>query len=188
MAQQNIYDDEIFFEGYKKIRDNKINANNLFEIPTLFSMLPDLKNKRILDLGCGFGEHCKRFIECGAKRVVGIDISQKMLEVARNENSDPNIIYINMPMEKIAELNERFDIVVSSLAFHYVEDFEGVVSDIYNMLDTEGIFIFHKRIRYALAIPEETDGQETSKAIRYILIFRIMVSREKESQYGLLIM
>lgn len=45
MAQQNIYDDEIFFEGYKKIRDNKINANNLFEIPTLFSMLPDLKNK-----------------------------------------------------------------------------------------------------------------------------------------------
>ena len=49
MAQPNIYDDEIFFEGYKKIRDNKINANNLFEIPTLFSMLPDLKNKRILD-------------------------------------------------------------------------------------------------------------------------------------------
>ena len=39
-----------FFEGYKKIRDNKINANNLFEIPALFSMLPDLKNKRILDL------------------------------------------------------------------------------------------------------------------------------------------
>lgn len=33
MAQQNIYDDEIFFEGYKKIRDNKINANN-FSINT----------------------------------------------------------------------------------------------------------------------------------------------------------
>ena len=49
MAQQNIYDNEVFFEGYKKIRDNKINDNNLFEIPTLFSMLPDLKNKRILD-------------------------------------------------------------------------------------------------------------------------------------------
>lgn len=102
------------------------------------------------------------FIDCGAKKVVGIDISEKMLEVARNENSDPNIIYINMPMEKIAELNEQFDIVVSSLAFHYIEDFEGVVRDIYNMLDTEGIFIFHKSIRYAPAILEETDGQETS--------------------------
>ena len=178
MAQQNIYDNEVFFEGYKKIRDNKINANNLFEIPALFSMLPDIKNKRVLDLGCGFGEHCKRFIDCGAKKVVGIDISEKMLEVARNENSDPNIIYINMPMEKIAELNEQFDIVVSSLAFHYIEDFEGVVRDIYNMLDTEGIFIFL----------EETDGLETSWAIRYILILRIMVSRVKESPYGLLIM
>lgn len=39
-----------FLKDIKKIRDNKINANNLFEIPTLFSMLPDLKNKRILDL------------------------------------------------------------------------------------------------------------------------------------------
>ena len=113
MAQQNIYDDEIFFEGYKKIRDNKINANNLFEIPALFSMLPDLKNKRVLDLGCGFGEHCKRFIECGAKRVVGIDISEKMLEVARNENSDPNIIYINMPMEKRDEQGNKIHLNLS---------------------------------------------------------------------------
>lgn len=142
MAQQNIYDNQIFFEGYKKIRDNKINANNLFEIPALFSMLPDIKDKRVLDLGCGFGEHCKQFIEGGARKVVGIDISEKMLEVARNVNSDPNIKYIHMPMEKIEELNEQFDVVVSSLAFHYVEDFEGVVGNIYKMLDSEGIFVF----------------------------------------------
>lgn len=142
MAQQNIYDNQIFFEGYKKIRDNKINANNLFEIPALFSMLPDIKGKRVLDLGCGFGEHCKQFIEGGARKVVGIDISEKMLEVARNVNSDPNIKYIHMPMEKIEELNEQFDVVVSSLAFHYVEDFVGVVGNIYKMLDSEGIFVF----------------------------------------------
>ena len=77
MAQQNIYDNEVFFEGYKKIRDNKINANNLFEIPALFSMLPDIKNKRVLDLGCGFGEHCKRFIDCGAKKVYYNEKSQR---------------------------------------------------------------------------------------------------------------
>ena len=49
MAQQNIYDNEIFFEGYKKIRENEINANNLFEIPALFYMMPDLKGRRVLD-------------------------------------------------------------------------------------------------------------------------------------------
>ena len=142
MAQQNIYDNETFFEGYKKIRENKINANNLFEIPALFSMMPDLKDKTILDLGCGFGEHCKRFVESGAKKVIGIDISEKMLEIAKEENSDSKITYINMPMENISQLNEKFDIVVSSLAFHYVEDFSGVVKNIYDMLNENGIFLF----------------------------------------------
>ena len=142
MAQQNIYDNETFFEGYKKIRENKINANNLFEIPALFSMMPDLKDKTILDLGCGFGEHCKRFVESGAKKVIGIDISEKMLEIANQENADSKITYINMPMENISQLNEKFDIVVSSLAFHYVEDFSGVVKNIYDMLNENGIFLF----------------------------------------------
>ena len=142
MAKQNIYDNEIFFEGYKKIRENEVNANNLFEMPALFSMLPDLKGKRVLDLGCGFGEHCRKFVECGAKKVVGIDISEKMLEVAKAENDDPKITYINMAMEEISRLQEKFDVVISSLAFHYVEDFAGVIKDVYNMLDENGVFIF----------------------------------------------
>lgn len=142
MAQQNIYDNETFFAGYKKLRDNEANANNLFEIPALFSMMPDLNGKRVLDLGCGFGEHCKRFVERGAQKVVGIDISEKMLEVARAENTDPKITYINMPMEEIAQLQEKFDVVISSLAFHYVEDFEGVIKNIYALLEENGVFIF----------------------------------------------
>ena len=142
MAQQNIYDNEIFFSGYKKLREKKINANNLFEIPALFSMMPELKGKRILDLGCGFGEHCKQFVNYGAEKVVGIDISKKMLEVAMAENCDPKIQYINISMEDIAQLQERFDIVISSLAVHYVEDFDVVIKNVYNLLDENGIFIF----------------------------------------------
>ena len=142
MAQQNIYDDETFFEGYKKIRENEVNANNLFEIPALFSMMPELKGKRVLDLGCGFGEHCRKFVDCGAEKVVGIDISEKMLAVAKEENCDSKIQYINMPMEDIEKIQEKFDIAISSLAFHYVEDFAGVIKNIYNLLDENGIFIF----------------------------------------------
>ncbi|MCM1254312.1 MAG: class I SAM-dependent methyltransferase [Clostridium sp.] len=142
MAKQNIYDDENFFKGYKKIRDNKLNANNLFEIPALFSMAPDLHGKKVLDLGCGFGEHCVRLVHDGAVQVIGIDISERMLEIARKENSDSKISYINMAMEDIAQLNEQFDIVISSLAFHYVDDFAGVVKNIYQMLHEGGLFIF----------------------------------------------
>lgn len=142
MAKQNIYDNETFFAGYKKIRENEANANNLFEIPALFSMMPDLKGKKVLDLGCGFGEHCRQFVDRGAEKVVGIDISEKMLEVAKVENGDPKITYLNMPMEDIDGLQETFDIVISSLAFHYVEDFEGVIKKIHSLLKESGIFIF----------------------------------------------
>ena len=142
MAQQNIYDNEIFFEGYRKIREKEGNANNLFEIPALLSMMPDLKGKRVLDLGCGYGEHCKLFVDRGAKRVLGIDISKKMLEIAKAENSDPKIEYRNMPMENVNALNEAFDVAVSSLALHYVEDFYGVVKSIYHLLDRGGVLLF----------------------------------------------
>ena len=142
MAKQNIYDNETFFEGYKKLRTKTDSANDVFEIPVLFSMLPDLNGKNILDLGCGFGEHCVEFINRGAAKVVGIDISEKMLEVAKEENSDPKIEYICMPMEDIDKIEGKFDVVISSLAFHYIEDFDGVVRKIADHLNPDGLFIF----------------------------------------------
>ena len=167
MAQQNIFDNATFFEGYKKLRENTVNANNLFEIPALLSMMPDLKGKRVLDLGCGFGEHCKLFVGNGAEKVMGIDISSKMLEVAKQENSDPKIVYRNMPIEEIAQLNETFDVVVSSLALHYVEDFNGVVRNVYSLLDSDGTFIFSQE--HPLVTCHSgggTDGRETKTVKR----------------------
>ena len=142
MAKQNIYDNETFFEGYRKLREREVNANVLFEIPTLHKLMPDLNGKRVLDLGCGMGEHCKDYINRGAKRVVGVDISEKMLEVARKENSDENILYLNIPMEDISSIDEKFDVVISSLAMHYIEDFDGVVKAVYSLLEDGGIFLY----------------------------------------------
>lgn len=142
MAKQNIYDNETFFEGYKKLRENKTNANVLFEMPALLSMLPDLRGKKVIDLGCGFGEHCIQYVRDGAVKVVGIDISEKMIDVARKENSHECIEYLNLPMEELSEIQESFDVAISSLALHYIEDFEGVVEKIFKMLNEGGYFIF----------------------------------------------
>ena len=142
MAKQSIYDNEIFFNGYRNLRHNEANANNIFEKPALYSMLPKLKNKVVLDLGCGYGEHCVSFIENGASKVIGIDISKKMLEIANTENAHPKIKYINIPMENIGELDVSFDVVVSSLAIHYVEDYKGLVRNVYNLLSKNGVFVF----------------------------------------------
>ena len=142
MSKQNIFDNSDFFNGYKSIRENPINENNLFEVPSLMSMLPDISGMEIMDLGCGFGEHCVKYVEMGAKSVVGVDISSRMLDVARAENSLPRIEYICMPMEDIGQLGRRFDIVISSLAMHYVKDFRSIVQNIHDALRPGGFFIF----------------------------------------------
>lgn len=80
--QQNIYDDQTFFDEYKKLRENSDSANNLIEKPALFNLCPDLNGKKVLDLGCGYGENCDKFKSMGALKVTGVDISEKMLEVA----------------------------------------------------------------------------------------------------------
>lgn len=142
MGKQNIYDNKNFFERYKELRNKKVNANILFEIPAFLSLLPDIKDKTVLDLGCGFGDYCKLLVEKGAKKVIGLDISKKMIEVAKLRNYDTKIEYINLPMEEATTLGQKFDFIVSSLAFHYVEDYKKLIKDIYNLLEEGGILIF----------------------------------------------
>ena len=142
MTKQNIFDNETFFQGYRKLREREVNANNLFEIPTLFSLLPNLEGKRVLDLGCGSGERCIDYVRRGAAAVTGVDISEKMLSVARNENSDPAITYLKIPMEDIGSISGTFDVAISSLALHYVEDYQGVVKNVIRLLSEGGIFLF----------------------------------------------
>ncbi|MBO4579201.1 MAG: class I SAM-dependent methyltransferase [Clostridiales bacterium] len=142
MAKQNIYDNETFFAGYSELRAREANANNLFEIPERFALLPDLADLRILDLGCGSGEHCMDYLKMGAKEVTGIDISEKMLSVAKEKNSAPGIRYIRMPMEDLDKLEGGFDLVISSLAIHYIEDYRGVVKNVRRLLVPGGEFIF----------------------------------------------
>lgn len=80
-------------------------------------MLPDLKGKRILEIGCGMGQHTKQHADLGAEQVIGIDISEKMLNIARNYFSDNKITYQKMALEDLNQVNDKFDIITSSLVF-----------------------------------------------------------------------
>lgn len=140
--KQNIYDNEKFFESYKSLRQTDDNYNVLLEQPAMKNLLPDLTNKTVLDLGCGFGINCMDFINSGAKSVTGVDISKNMLNTAIKNNSNPQIKYINLPLEDIDKLNEKYDLIYSSLCFHYIKDFDKLVSDISSLLNAGGTLLF----------------------------------------------
>ncbi len=139
---QNIYDNDMFFNEYIALRETDNNYNNLLEQPAMMNLLPDLMGKTVLDLGCGFGSDCKYFAENGAEKVIGVDISKNMINLAKKNNSDEKIEYINMSMSEISSLKDTFDLVYSSLAFHYVENFEGLMNDIFHLLNRNGTLLF----------------------------------------------
>ena len=142
--KQNIYDIKTLSEAYDKMRyeTKGKNATDLIEIPNFRKLIPDLNNKRVLDLGCGYGENDIYCRELGAKEVLGIDISEHMIKIALDNNKDKKIKYKLMAMEDIDKLEEKFDVVISSLAIHYVKDYDKLIKDIYNLLNKDGILIF----------------------------------------------
>lgn len=138
---QKLFDNENFFAAYRKLRSEK-NYNDLLEQPAMRRLLPGLKGKAVLDLGCGYGCGSLFLAQSGAKRVLGIDLSEKMLDVAQKDFCHPLVEYRRMDMEDLSQLTEAFDLVYSSLAFHYVEDFLKLAKDIYRLLKSGGVLLF----------------------------------------------
>jgi len=140
--QENKYDDPKFFEEYSKMyRSQKglLGAGEWYEFQKL---LPNLKNSTVLDLGCGYGWHCRYVIENGAKSVIGVDLSEKMLEKANEINKLEGIEYQRNAIEELTFRSEQFNLVISSLAFHYIKDFDTLCRNIYNWLQPGGKFLF----------------------------------------------
>jgi len=140
--KQNKYDDANFFSAYEKMPRSVQGLEAAGEWYVLKTLIPNLRNKNVLDLGCGFGWHCRYAREQQASSVIGVDISEKMLQKAREMTNDPLISYIKMPIEEIHFSNAPFDVVISSLAIHYIESFELICKKVYDCLATGGTFVF----------------------------------------------
>lgn len=126
----------------EKMRSGKNLAHTYLEKPAMYKKLPDLKGKTILCIGCGTGEECEHLKSLGAKRVIGIDVSKGLIDIA--QNSYPELEFYVMDMEKLA-LNSKlpvFDFVYSSLTMHYIKDWKKTLLGIHKKLKPNGSFLF----------------------------------------------
>lgn len=139
---QNKYDDDTFFEKYAQMERSQKGLAGAGEWPTLKKMLPDFHGQKVLDLGCGYGWLSQYALAQGASKVVGIDISEKMLDKAREMIVSDKFSAQKCAIEDIDFLPQSFDIVISSLAFHYIKDFEATCAKINKILVPNGRFIF----------------------------------------------
>ncbi len=115
---QNTYDDPDFFAGYSRLER----------------------------FGAGWtkalGQLAHHLAERGAAEVIGVDLSERMLELARAERSHPRLTYVREAIEQATFGSGRFDLVVSSLAIHYVADYRGLVRRIAGWLVPDGILVY----------------------------------------------
>ena len=139
---QNIYDNPEFFEGYSRLGRSVEGLAGAAEWPSLKAMLPDLHGLRVVDLGCGYGWFCRWASEHGAAQVLGLDVSEKMLDRARSMTSDPRIAYAWADLETLDLPEASFDLAYSSLTFHYIEDLAGLFATVHRALAPGASLVF----------------------------------------------
>ena len=141
--KQNKYDDDVFFEKYGRMARSEQGLAAAGEWGAFEALMPPLEAKRVLDIGCGYGWHCIYAAQKGAASVLGTDISQKMLEAAAIKTPKQfNIEYKKVALEDFEPAPCSFDVVLSSLVFHYTADFEQVCKKVYSALCPGGEFLF----------------------------------------------
>lgn len=124
----------------KAIADNIFNAH--LERPSMLAMLPELKNKKILDLGCGPGAYVEYFLDQGAT-ITAIDISEEMIGIVKGKFGDTVTAYAaDLSKGLPKELDNSFDLVICPLTIHYFEDLSCFLNDVNRVLKTSGAFYF----------------------------------------------
>ena len=124
--------------------DSKRGPAIVMEAGKLVRLLSPNKNDVILEIGCGTGRVTRQLAR-KCRKVVGIDFSQAMLDVARRKSkSYENIDYRIIDLRQIPFpfKNSCFDKVVCPLVIDHVEDTESLFHEIFRILKGGGILVF----------------------------------------------
>lgn len=139
---QNIYDTPEFFAGYSGLNRSIHGLDGAPEWASIQAMLPDLRGRRIVDLGCGFGWFARWARTQGASHVLGLDLSENMLARARADTHHPAVEYARADLETLELSAASFDFAYSSLTFHYIEDFGRLARTVFRALTPGAHFVF----------------------------------------------
>jgi ubiquinone/menaquinone biosynthesis C-methylase UbiE len=87
---------------------------------TLLELLGDLSGKSVVDLACGEGFYTRRVRQLGARRVLGIDLSERMIELARKQEAEhPLGTEYSVGDGRALKLSEKFDLAVAAYLLNY---------------------------------------------------------------------
>lgn len=135
------------YDRQKSKTYKEIKKDGLFKILdfTLYSLIKDsISNKSVIDLACGEGHLTRKLKKWGAQKVLGIDISEDMINLAHGEKDNPalGVEYLVADVSHLSKIDE-FDIATASWLFPYAKNSDqlyDMMSSVTNNLKTNGKF------------------------------------------------
>lgn len=176
---------------YKVIGKNNFTYFYLLELLDLCKI--SIQNKKILDIGCGVGTMCLYFADNNAQAVVGLDISDRAINIAQNARKSlglKNVIFRNSELQKNIS---KFDMVLCSEIIEHIKDDKTFLSLVANNLKDGGLLVLttpsFNNLLYRLGYYKKFDSEvghfrRYSEKILYDLLassgFKILEMRSVE--------
>lgn len=108
-------------EDYQRAKQNPWRQH--IEAFTLLGMLPDLTGKSVVDIACGEGYYTRRLRDKGAARIVGVDLSPRMIELARAQEAQQQLgVEYSVGNGKDLSFEGEFDIAFAAYFLNYARD------------------------------------------------------------------
>lgn len=101
--------------------------------------LPDLRGKTVLDAGCGTGKFCALAEKQQAAKIVGIDLSPAMIEIAKTQNAKTSFRCESLTDTQLAE--NDFDVIICALVLGHIEQLTSVLATLLRALKKGGTLI-----------------------------------------------
>lgn len=130
MEKNNLYE-EIFDE-------HRLKYSNLLN---LFINKGKCEGKNVIDIGCGTGRYTIPFSELNCALLVGLDKSREMLKTSITKKF--NINYLQGTVENLPIKNEKFDCIVLSQVFQWINNKERALLEINRILKKDGVFLLN---------------------------------------------
>jgi SAM-dependent methyltransferase len=123
---------------YLAHRARSDNPNDTLERPLFLELAGNLSNLDIVDLGCGDAAFGQAALLEGARSYIGIDISEAMVDIARQTLADTSGEVYHESIETWRAQDEQADLVSSRLVLNYVEKLKPVFQEMYKALRPSG--------------------------------------------------
>ncbi|HBI17180.1 MAG: Malonyl-CoA O-methyltransferase BioC [Candidatus Moranbacteria bacterium GW2011_GWF2_34_56] len=168
----DIYKKDNTAETYYDVVGKNLENKEYREADELFNNLipKSLDNKIVLDLGCGNGIYAEMLCERGAKKVVAVDLNEKMLKKAQERKDEKNLDQLDLVLADMDNLpvdRNKFDFIFSRFSLVHTSNLEQVMKDLSETLVIGGEILIGTNV--AVIKDSENNSDIRRKAIPIII-------------------